>query len=83
MILKDDYFELVLILAASRKWKTREPEMIQNTNNPIRKIVDQIKIVPNEKYEMIPLSIGDPSKFGNYDPPQVALDAVVEAIKGV
>ena len=31
---------------------------------------------------MIPLSIGDPSKFGNYDPPQVAIDAVIEAIKG-
>lgn len=54
--------------------------MIQNTNNPIRKIVDQIKIIPHKDYEMIPLSIGDPSVFGNFDPPKQATDAVIEAI---
>ena len=73
------YFELLLILAANRSWRTREPEMIQNTNNPIRKIVDQIKIQPHEDYDMIPLSIGDPSIYGNFNPPEVAKKAVHEA----
>ena len=54
--------------------------MIQNTNNPIRKIVDQIKIQPHEDYEMIPLSIGDPTIYGNFNPPAVAKKAVHESV---
>ena len=55
--------------------------MIQNTNNPIRKIVDQIKIKPHEDYPMIALSIGDPSVYGNFEPPPEAIAAIEESIK--
>ncbi|XP_063719814.1 tyrosine aminotransferase-like [Symsagittifera roscoffensis] len=36
-----------------------------NTHNPIRNIVDQMKIEPNVEKSFIPLSIGDPTTFGN------------------
>lgn len=54
--------------------------MIKNTSNPIRDIVDQIKLEPNDDYNMIPLSIGDPSVFGNFNPPKEATEAVIRAV---
>ena len=50
------------------------PALITNTNNPIRKIIEQLNIVPHKDFEMIPLSIGDPSVFGNFDPPKEAIE---------
>ena len=49
--------------------------------NFIRTIVDQIKIpkAPEEK-KLIPLSIGDPSVFGNFNPPKNATDAIIAAV---
>lgn len=49
--------------------------------NPIRAIVDKMVIEPNPDYELIKLSIGDPSTFGNFQPDDHAMDQVIEAIK--
>jgi len=38
--------------------------------NPIRRIVDQLDVTPNPEKAMIPLSIGDPTTFGNFNPPE-------------
>lgn len=56
------------------------PALITNTNNPIRKIIEQLNIVPHKDFEMIPLSIGDPSVFGNFDPPKEAIEAVTSCL---
>jgi tyrosine aminotransferase len=53
----------------------------QNTVNPIRRIVDRMKITPNPSKEMISLSIGDPTHYGNMLPPVEALEAIVEAVQ--
>ena len=39
-----------------------------------------MNLEPNSKYEMIRLSIGDPSVFGNFNPPTEAIEAVMKAI---
>lgn len=42
-----------------RKWSVVQPsEMSKRTVNPIRRIVDNMKIEPNPKYSPISLSIG-------------------------
>lgn len=53
----------------------------RNTINPIRRIVDRMKISPNPLKEMISLSIGDPTHYGNMLPPVEALEAIVEAVQ--
>ena len=53
----------------------------QNTVNPIRRIVDRVKIAPNPSKAMIALSIGDPTHYGNMLPPVEALEAVADALQ--
>ncbi|KAF4666225.1 hypothetical protein FOZ61_010042 [Perkinsus olseni] len=47
------------------------------TTNPIRRIVDQLKVKPNPNLETIPLSIGDPTVYGNFRAPQHVIDNVL------
>jgi tyrosine aminotransferase len=53
----------------------------RNTINPIRRIVDRMKIAPNPSKQMISLSIGDPTHYQNMLPPLEALEAIVEAVQ--
>ena len=53
----------------------------KNTINPIRRIVDRMNIASNPKKDMISLSIGDPTHYGNMLPPIEALEAVIEALQ--
>lgn len=53
----------------------------QNTINPIRRIVDRMKIAPNPSKEVISLSIGDPTHYGNMLPPIEGLEAIVQAVQ--
>ncbi|KAE9347232.1 Tyrosine aminotransferase [Phytophthora rubi] len=46
-------------------------------NNPIRKIVDNIKKPATSTKELIPLSLGDPTVFGNLHCPDVLVNAIV------
>ena len=39
-------------------WEVPASKMARNTSNPIRKIVDGMKLTPNPEKEMIALSIG-------------------------
>ncbi|XP_055841721.1 tyrosine aminotransferase [Episyrphus balteatus] len=60
----------------SSGWKIRSSKLARNTHNRIREIVESLKIEPNPEKPMIPLSIGDPTIFGN-------LEASVETINAV
>nr|AQX17836.1 tyrosine aminotransferase [Bathocyroe fosteri] len=52
----------------------------EHTLNPIRKLVDNLKINPNPDKSFLRLSIGDPSVFGNFNPPPEVISAVSEAL---
>ena len=43
---------------STESWCVPSSTMAKNTHNPIRKIVDGMKLTPNPKKEMIALSIG-------------------------
>ncbi|CBY30494.1 unnamed protein product [Oikopleura dioica] len=68
------------ISADDRKWLTSESEAVQNTNNPIRQIVESMRVKSHEDYSFIPLTIGDPSVYGNFDPSPIAVEAVKEVL---
>ena len=42
-------------------WSVPCSDMAKKTNNPIRKIIDEMKLEPNPEKDMIPLSIGERS----------------------
>lgn len=56
-------------------------ECADNTLNPIRKLVDQLVINPHPDKTLLRLNIGDPSVFGNFDPPREVLEAVRASLK--
>ncbi|KAK2170498.1 hypothetical protein NP493_1149g00075 [Ridgeia piscesae] len=64
-----------------REWNVKAAKMAKNSSNPIRALVDEMKLTPNPDKEMIALSIGDPTVFGNLPPSTVASEAVVEATR--
>jgi len=53
----------------------------ENTLNPIRKLVDHLVIKPNPDKAFLRLSIGDPSIFGNFNPPPELINAVAEQLQ--
>uniref|UniRef100_H3CTX2 Tyrosine aminotransferase n=1 Tax=Tetraodon nigroviridis TaxID=99883 RepID=H3CTX2_TETNG len=61
-------------------WDVKPSEMANNTVNPIRAIVDSMKLSPNPDKPMIALSIGDPTVFGNLPTDDAVLRAMKDAI---
>ncbi|PKU35302.1 tyrosine aminotransferase [Limosa lapponica baueri] len=53
------------VKARKPRWAVRASEMSKKTFNPVRAIVDSMKVEPNPKKAMISLSLGDPTVFGN------------------
>ena len=53
----------------------------QRTSNPIRAIVDNLKVEPNKDKQMISLALGDPTLFGNFKAPQSCVDEVVKQVQ--
>jgi len=67
--------------AKRRRWHIPASVTAKTTFNPIRSIVDRMKITPNPEKQMIALSIGDPTVFGNLEPCNEMVDAVMKCIK--
>jgi len=67
---------------SQKSWGTiSSSTMAKKTDNPIRKIVDEMKLTPNPDKEMIALSIGDPTTFGNLPLVESIEEAVIESLK--
>nr|XP_002120196.1 tyrosine aminotransferase isoform X1 [Ciona intestinalis] len=66
--------------SASTGWKVKASQTSNNTFNPIRAIVDGMVITPNSDKEMIALSLGDPTVFGNFPPPDTAVQGLLDAV---
>ncbi|XP_055597907.1 tyrosine aminotransferase [Uranotaenia lowii] len=61
-------------------WNVPISEFAKLTHNPIRAIVEGLNIAPNPAKPFIALSIGDPTTFGNLQPPEEIKNAVREAV---
>ncbi|XP_014230097.1 tyrosine aminotransferase isoform X1 [Trichogramma pretiosum] len=61
-------------------WNVEASLIAKRTHNPIRSIVENIVVEPNPDKQLIALSIGDPTTFGNLKPPKEVIKAVHESI---
>ncbi|XP_023942075.2 tyrosine aminotransferase [Bicyclus anynana] len=68
-------------IRSSQEWEVRASTLARKTTNPIRQIVEHLQVEPNPEKELIALSIGDPTTFGNLNPPDQLLQAVRESIE--
>ncbi|CAK1550029.1 unnamed protein product [Leptosia nina] len=64
-----------------KEWDVRASTLAQNTHNTIRSIVENLRVEPNPQKDLIALSIGDPTTFGNLNPPDQVLAAVRESVE--
>jgi tyrosine aminotransferase len=56
-------------------------EKANGTTNPIRNIVDVMKLDPNPEKKVISLALGDPTAFGNMDCPDHVNQAIKNALE--
>uniref|UniRef100_A0A1B0CWQ2 Tyrosine aminotransferase n=1 Tax=Lutzomyia longipalpis TaxID=7200 RepID=A0A1B0CWQ2_LUTLO len=63
------------------KWNLKSTAFAESTINPIRAIVEGLKFTPNPEKQMIPLSIGDPTTFGNLQPCSEIVEPVIEMLR--
>lgn len=63
----------------SSTWKVEASSGALNTSNPIREIIETMDLSKNPDKKVIPLSIGDPTIFGNLKPCKEILDALQRA----
>ncbi|KAH9638725.1 hypothetical protein HF086_013997 [Spodoptera exigua] len=61
-----------------KEWDVRASFLARNTFNPIRDIIETLRIKPNPDIPYIALSVGDPTAFGNLQPPENIIDTVCE-----
>ncbi|KAA0157197.1 hypothetical protein FNF27_01822 [Cafeteria roenbergensis] len=62
--------------AGDAPWVVAASETANRTMNPIRAIVDTIKFPEDKTKEVIPLSLGDPTVFGNFKTPELFVKAI-------
>lgn len=60
-------------------WSIQASSGAMNTSNPIREIIETMNLSGNPNKKVIPLSIGDPTIFGNLKPCEQILDALKKA----
>lgn len=63
------------------EWDIKQSRFAEKTFNPIRSIVDGMKLTPNPDKPMIALSIGDPTVFGNLPVSEAAEEAILASLK--
>ncbi|XP_016838535.1 tyrosine aminotransferase isoform X2 [Nasonia vitripennis] len=66
---------------AREGWNVQASLIAKRTHNPIRSIVENIVVEPNPEKQMIALSIGDPTTFGNLKPAREVIEAVQESVE--
>lgn len=56
-------------------------QVAQATTNPIRNVVDRLRVPPHPEKPLISLGLGDPTVFGNLPPARELVTAVEEALR--
>lgn len=64
------------------EWNVNASERSLRTINPIRNLIQNIQVKPNPSKELIRLSVGDPTLYGNLCVPPRAVEKFCEVIRG-
>lgn len=62
-------------------WNINSSMFSKSTCNPVRKLIEQMKIEPNPSLQMIALSIGDPTVLSHIGKPNTVTDAIKKCIE--
>uniref|UniRef100_A0AAV1V364 Tyrosine aminotransferase n=1 Tax=Peronospora matthiolae TaxID=2874970 RepID=A0AAV1V364_9STRA len=65
------------VVKSKKRWDVQPSAFSKLCSNPIREIVDNIKKPATSTKKLIPLSLGDPTVFGNLHCPDVLVEAIV------
>ena len=63
------------------EWTINASQFSKSTCNPVRKLVEQMKIEPNPDLQMIALSIGDPTILSNLGKPDTVRNAIIKYVQ--
>lgn len=61
-------------------WAKESSQFAKLTNNPVRRMIEQMKIEPNPSKQMIALSIGDPVVLSNLAKPDTVKNAIIKCL---
>lgn len=61
-------------------WAKESSQFAKLTNNPVRRMIEQMKIEPNPRKQMIALSIGDPVVLSNLAKPDTVKNAIIKCL---
>jgi DNA-binding transcriptional MocR family regulator len=64
-----------------REWNIDSSQFSKLTSNPVRKLIEQMRLEPNPDLPMIALSIGDPTIFSDIGKPDTVIEAVEKCIR--
>lgn len=62
------------------EWNIRASKFAQSTLNPVRRMLEQMKMEPNPQLPVISLSIGDPTVMSNLAKPDTVITAITNCI---
>ncbi|KAG2185737.1 hypothetical protein INT43_002172 [Umbelopsis isabellina] len=62
-------------------WNVPASRVAKNAHNPIRQIVDKLKVDPNAEKDLISLALGDPTVFGNFNVDDSCNEAVIRNLQ--
>lgn len=65
----------------SNEWNVNSSIFSKSTCNPVRKLVEQMKIEPNPNFQMIALSIGDPTILSHIGKPDTVTNAIIKHVQ--
>ena len=68
-------------LIDEEEWKSDSSNFAKNTCNPVRRMIEQMKIEPNPQLQMIALSIGDPTILSDLGKPDTVSNAIINCLK--
>ena len=62
-------------------WHVNASQFSNSPCNPVRKLVEQMKIEPNPNLQMIALSIGDPTILSHIGKPDTVTNAIIKCVQ--
>jgi len=63
------------------EWGKDSSQFAKRTNNPVRRLIEQMRIEPNPSLQMIALSIGDPIILSDLGKPDTVKSAIIKCIE--
>ncbi|KAI4465615.1 tyrosine aminotransferase [Holotrichia oblita] len=65
----------------AKEWKVQSSKTAKNCKNYIRGIVDNLNLEPNPEKNVIALSLGDPTIYGNLNPSKETIEATIRTLE--